>query len=1113
MMKQRLLQLYSFMVASRESDIVEAELVNSGEANFLASSKGHEGSVVVAPFLHENDWLHCHYRDKSLMLARGISNEMFFYSSLAKAESHSAGRQMVSHMSAPELKVLSLVGPVGNNALQAAGVAMAVKDEADRPIVYCSVGDGTSQQGEVLEAIAEAKRSQLPVLFFIHNNNLAISTRTTGKTFFSMPDGSSPRSFYNIPITHIDGTNPLAQLDKVESIISNMREYRTPQIIVMNVDRMDNHSNADDQKLYRSGDEIQNSYTVDPLINSYEYLITHGISAAEIEEVRESTIKAVRESVNIARHGHNPLLTNVAEVDLPEDVKPTAREYRGDFNHEQRLTMLEAMRKVFNQQLADNPDVVILGEDIEDGKGDVFGVTRGLSTRYPGRVLNSALSESTIVGLSVGMALAGKRPVAFIQFADFLPCAYNQIFSELATMYWRTNGGWQSPVMVFAACGAYRPGLGPFHSQTNEGTFAHIPGLDVYMPSSASDAAGMINAAFKSGRPSLFLYPKKLLNNGSVEDTTSPDVVEQLVPVGKARIVKTGSDITLVGWGNTVSLCAQAADALESVGVGAEVIDLRTLKPYDKESILSSAEKTGNLIVVHEDNLTCGLGGDVLATVAEYAKRPIRMRRITRPDTYTPCNFANQLELLPSFEKILTAVSEMLDLDLDWEEDDSNKDPSLYTVDVIGASPSDETVLINIIHVKVGDEVKPGDVLVDIEASKSAGEILSPCKGVVEAICVELDERAEVGKPLVRIRLPEGVSKVAQMKPRKPILTRKSVVSITSTEDSAENSQVKLGRVGISRPQFRSGSLVIKNEEILDKFPEFTNDDIIQRTGITQRHWLDKNESIIDLAAEAAEDALTKQNLRLQDIDLIICATCSPEQLQSPSISCLVLEKLTQKYGQANMPAYDLNAACSGYLYALQNAQDFLRTRPNARVMLITAEALSSRVRPDDFETAFLFADAATVTIVAGENHIDECEAELRQVYIGSDAEDGTILNIPVDINAGITMQGKKLFPVAVKTMAMAIHKCCQQANFDVSNINLAVPHQANQRILSAVESRLKLPKGIMFSNIANYGNTSSCTIPIALHEALAEDKYQLNIALCAFGAGFTAGAALLTLL
>lgn len=1106
MQQPDLLSLYSFMVASRESDIVEAELVNSGEANFLASSKGHEGSVIIAPFLQKSDWLHCHYRDKALMLARGISNEMFLYSALCKAESHSAGRQMVSHMSAPELNVLSLVGPVGNNALQATGIAYAIKEESDNPLIYCSVGDGTSQQGEVLEAIAEAKRSNLPVLFFIHNNNLAISTRTEGKTFFSRPDGFVD-SFYDIPITYINGSNALAEIDKAQAVIQQIRTTRSPQIIVFNVDRLDNHSNADDQRLYRDDAELELSQDQDPLNLAQKYLQETGFSTEEIEAAKKQAIKQVRDSIDIARAGTDPLSEFSAELPLNEAVKNPRNEYRGDFNSEDRFTMLEAMRQVFNEQLANDPAVCLLGEDIEDGKGDVFGITRGLSTKYPGRVINSALSESTIAGMATGLALAGKKPVAFIQFADFLPIAYNQIMSEMATMYWRTNGGWQCPVIVFAACGAYRPGLGPFHSQTNEATFAHIPGLDVYMPSNAADAAGMLNSAFKSGRPSLFLYPKKLLNNGSNEDTTSKDVTKQLVTISKARIVKTGKDLTLVGWGNTVSLCLQVAEALEQAGSEAEVIDLRTIKPYDKQTLLMSAEKTGKLIVTHEDNLTCGVGGDILATIAEYAKKPVKLRRVTRGDTYVPCNFANQLDVLPSFEKILTASAELLDLNLEWQSEES-EDKSLLTVEVIGTSPSDESVQINEIHVKIGNEVNSGDVLVDVEASKSAGEILAPCKGIVEEICVEIGEKALVGGALLKLRISENLVK-ASNKPKKPILSRK--VGETAASDTQYVARSKTTIVGMTKPYFKTGSRVVSNEELLPNFPEFTNDDLIQRTGIHQRCWFAEGETAVGLATDAACQALEDNKLGLHNIDLIICATCSPEQLQSPSVSCLVLNELNKIYGEQNIPAYDINAACSGYIYALQLAQDFLRTRPQSRVLLITAEALSQRIKPDDFETAFLFADAATATIICGEDNLNECVAELNQIYIGSDAEDGSILNIPTDMEAGITMQGKKLFSVAVKTMSMAIHKCCQLANREVGSINLVVPHQANQRILTAVESRLKLPHGIMFSNIANYGNTSSCTIPIALSEALAENKQQKQIALCAFGAGFTAGAALLT--
>lgn len=1100
MLQQKLLELYAFMVASRESDIVEAELVNSGEANFLASSKGHEGSVIVAPFLQASDWLHCHYRDKALMLARGISNEMFLYSALCKAESHSTGRQMVSHMSAPELNILSLVGPVGNNALQAVGVAQAIKDQPDCPIVFCSIGDGTSQQGEVLEAIAEAKRSALPVLFFIHNNNLAISTRTAGKTFFSRPDGLV-NSFYDIPISYLSGAHALSESATMGKIIQQLRSDRQPQIVVFNVERLDNHSNADDQRLYRDDSELELSNDMDPLLLAAQYLSSLGVSNEVLAHSKNTAIQQVRAAIAIARNGSEPHSVNTAEAAL--DL--TSAEYRGDFKAEQRHTMLEAMREVFDTQLASNPQVYLLGEDIEDGKGDVFGITRGLSSKYPGRVLNSALSESTIAGVATGMALAGKRPVAFIQFADFLPLAYNQIMSEIGTMYWRSNGGWQCPVIIFAACGAYRPGLGPFHSQTNEATFAHIPGLDVFMPATAADAAGLLNAAFKSPRPSLFLYPKKLLNNGSIADTTSTDIDKQLVLIGKARIVQSGSDLTLVGWGNTISLCQQVADSLEQVGISSEIIDLRTIKPYDVTTILHSAEKTAHLIVVHEDNLTCGLGGDILATVAEKAQRAIKMRRITRADTYVPCNFPNQLAVLPSYEKILTAAAEILNLNLIWQEAEVS-DKSLLTIEVIGTSPSDESVQINQIHVQIGSLVAAGDVLVDVEASKSAGEILAPCSGTIEEICVSVDDKAMVGTALLKMRVSEMHAK-ANRTTKTAVLSRPPMVNASAIY--AERQATNL--VGMTKPYFHTGSRLVKNSDLLAHFPEFNNDDIIQRTGIEQRYWLAEDENLVELTARAAQDALKAQQLALKDIDLIICATCSPEEFQAPSLACLVLNSLASTHGEQNIPAYDLNAACSGYIYALHAGQDFLRTRPQARVLVLTAEALSRRINPRDFETAFLFADAASATILCGEAHLNECVAELKQIYLGASAEDGSILNIPVNLTAGITMQGKKLFSLAVKTMSLAIHKCCQLAGAEVQQIDLVVPHQANQRISSAVENRLKLPTGIMFSNIATYGNTSSCTIPIALSEALAENKQQKNIALCAFGAGFTVGAALLT--
>jgi 2-oxoisovalerate dehydrogenase E1 component len=1103
---EKYLELYKFMLASRESDIVEAELVNSGDANFLASSRGHEGSAIVAPYLQKSDYLHCHYRDKALMLARGISNEMFFYSALAKDKSHSHGRQMVSHMSAPELNILSIVGPVGNNALPAAGIAHVIKDEVDNPIVYCAIGDGTSQQGEVLEAIAEARRSVLPILFFIHNNELAISTKTKGNTFFSLPDNKTPDSFYDIPITYLDGTHPFAQCASVEQIVQDMRKSRKPHIVVFNVDRLDNHSNADDQKLYRVDAEFAQFAKNDPLNTTYDFLLKNGFTDAGLLSVKKEVVASVRQALELAKNSPEPKAIFDAEKPLPHELTKNAPEYRGDFSKEEdRLTMLEAMREVFNYHLATNPKVCLLGEDIEDGKGDVFGITRGLSTKYGSRVKNSALSEATIVGLASGMALAGRLPVAFIQFADFMPVAYNQICSELATMYWRTAGGWQTPVIVFAASGAYRPGLGPFHSQTNEAAYAHIPGLDVYVPSNAADAAGMLNAAFKSGRPGIFLYPKKLLNNRAISDTTTPDIDKQLVPIGRARIVRSGGDMTLLCWGNTVSLCQAAADTLDKVGVESEVIDLRTIKPYDLSTILSSVQKTRNLIVVHEDNQTCGMGGELIAAVASKLDVPFKVRRITRLDTYTPCNFANQLEVLPSYEKIITAAAEILDLSLSWQEE--THDESMYTVKVIGASPSDESVLINKLHLVPGDRVKTGDILVDIEASKSAGEILSPCAGVIEEIYVSESQRAVVGKPLLKIRLPEGIASAKHHVERVPVLKRKAIAKVQ--DDAKTTSQVY--KVGLSVPVFKTGSRCVGNDEILVNFPDYTTDDIVRRTGIKQRFWLGENESIIDVAASAVKAALEHKKLGLTDIDLIICATTTPEKYQSPSMACLVMQKLYASFGEQNIPAYDINAACSGYVYALQNAKDYLQVRPDAKVLVITAENMSVRTKNTDFETAFLFADAASATLLYGNNHMDKADAILDLVHLSATAEDGTILNIPTNIEGGIHMLGKRLFTVAVKNMAQVLRKCCSLGGVNLEQLDLVVPHQANGRILNAVGNHLGIPEGAVYSNIERYANTSSCTIPIALSETLLEQKSGNIVALCAFGGGFTSAAALLT--
>jgi 2-oxoisovalerate dehydrogenase E1 component len=506
-----MVELLRQMILARCIDVVEEELAASGEVFFQVSGAGHEATAVLSRHLGPEDWLHCHYRDKALMLARGLTLAAFFDGVFCNARSHSAGRQMSAHLSAPELKILSIVAPVGNHALQAVGIAQAVRDQEAAPIVLCSSGEGTTQEGEFLEAVAEAVRSKAPVLFWIANNGLAISTRTAGKTFFSPPDGDAG-SFHGVPILRLRGSDVLGCDAMARELVAAMRRDRRPRIVVMDVPRLCNHTSADDESLYRSTHELLETLDEnDPVFSFANTLMSNGLCDADLTRLLETSMAEVRAAMkdSMAVVEHPPL--GAVKRQLDSSLTSRDAERRGK-STAPPVTMLEAFRGVLRQRLVSNPSTFLYGEDIEDPKGDVFRLTAGLSTSFPTRVVSSPLSESTIVGTCIGRALAGQRPVAFIQFADFLPLAFNQIVSELATMHWRTNGGWSCPLVIMAPCGAYRPGLGPFHAQTFESSLAHEPGLDVAVPSTAADASGILNAAFAGARPTVILYPKALLN-------------------------------------------------------------------------------------------------------------------------------------------------------------------------------------------------------------------------------------------------------------------------------------------------------------------------------------------------------------------------------------------------------------------------------------------------------------------------------------------------------------------------------------------------------------------------------------------------------------------------
>jgi 2-oxoisovalerate dehydrogenase E1 component len=464
-----LLRLHRAMFLAREVDRVEQDLVKQGLAHFHVSGAGHESTALLADFLGPHDWLHLHYRDKALLLARGLPLVEFFRSLLATGQSHSAGRQMSAHFSARALKIASMVGPVGNNALHAVGNAQAVKGHPDAPVVICCVGDGTTQQGEFLEAVAEAVRSASPVVFVVEDNRWSISTSTRGQTFFDLPGGPA-ESFFGLPITRVDGADLSATRAAFETAVGKTRETRTPTLLLLQVERLSDHTNADDQALYRSAEDIATGTQRDPLQAIRRTLYESQTGEAALTQIETTLIAEVAAAAREALADVAPGSNGAPKAPYPADFE-TRREYRGNAERAE-LTMREALNRVLREQLRTRPEVYLQGEDIEDPKGDVFGVTRGLSTEFPGRAHNSALSESTIVGTSIGRALAGQRPVGFLQFADFLPLAFNQIVSELGSMYWRTDGAWQVPVILMVSCGGYKPGLGPFHAQTMESILA-----------------------------------------------------------------------------------------------------------------------------------------------------------------------------------------------------------------------------------------------------------------------------------------------------------------------------------------------------------------------------------------------------------------------------------------------------------------------------------------------------------------------------------------------------------------------------------------------------------------------------------------------------------------
>ncbi|MBM3286151.1 MAG: tungsten formylmethanofuran dehydrogenase [Candidatus Eisenbacteria bacterium] len=655
---ETLLALYEKMLRVYFIEERMKVFVRANKCSFHSSSRGHEKlQIAVAMALRPGkDWFFPYYREKALMVGLGMPlRDIFLHMLSREGDPCGNGRNMSEHFSSKALRVVSPTACTGTQYLAAVGMARAVKADGRDEIVYVSSGEGTTSQGEFFESLNWASREQLPVLFVIQNNGLAISVSQETQTGVHIHEIS--RSF-NIRAIDVDGTRFTHLYSAMKPPLDAIRAGAGPLLVEAHVVRLDAHSSSDDHKKYRTEEELAEAARRDPLSHTEAALVRRGILTGErISELREKTKAEVDAAAEEADAYPYPDPTNLMSH-IVSDLLPVVDEPEQAPLSPEPVTMIDAINHGLREEMERNPRILIWGEDVADPKGGVFGVTRGLGTAFPGRVENSPLAEASIVGVAQGMAIGGWKPVVEIQFGDYSFPAFMQMRNEIPTLRWRSQGAWTCPLVVRVPVGGYIRG-GPFHSQCVEALYAHSPGWRVLYPSNAADAKGLIKSACRADDPVLFLEHKGLYRQVySKSPEPGPD---HLIPFGKARVARPGTDVTVIAWGSAVQRSIQASGEAEKEGVSVEVIDLRCIIPYDRETISESVTKTGRAIIAHEAILTGGFGGEIAAFIADacFASLDGPVKRVAARDSF--CPFAPTLEaaVLPNQERILEAIREV----------------------------------------------------------------------------------------------------------------------------------------------------------------------------------------------------------------------------------------------------------------------------------------------------------------------------------------------------------------------------------------------------------------------------------------------------------------------
>jgi 2-oxoisovalerate dehydrogenase E1 component len=667
----KLVSAYKNMMLSRLLDDKMLVLLKQGKSYFHIGGMGHEAVQTAATLALEagRDWAFPYYRDQALCTGLGMTAYEIFACFLArKDDPNSGGRQMPQHYGHKRLNIPTQSSPTGTQFLQAVGCALAsVRDTkkkhptngkgADYEVTVVGSGDGTTSQGDFHEALNWASREKAPVIFLIEDNGYAISVPVTEQT----PNGKVAnlgRGYDNLETVEVDGCDLLASYAVMKQAVARARKGDGPTLVVADVVRLLPHSSSDDQRKYRPEADLAADKARDPIPALRALLEERGIkSAAELAAIDievKSLIDAEAERAEACAMPERSTAKRWVTSEEPEPayVEPNVG---GD-----GIVLVDAINRALAEEMERNPDVLVFGEDVAGEKGGVFTATRGLTKRFGDeRCFNSPLAESSIIGVSIGLALRGYKPVPEIQFGDYVWTAMMQIRNELATIRYRSNNTWSCPAVVRIPIGGYIHGA-LCHSQNIESFFTHIPGLKIALPCTALDAYGLLKAAIRGNDPVLFLEHKGLYRQNHAKSQLPSDP-NWVLPFGKAAIRRAGEDLTVVTYGALVQRALQAADRLADEGVSCEIIDLRTLNPVDWETLEASVKKTGKCLVMHEDCRFVGYGAEIAAELTErcftFLDGPVR--RLAGADTPVPYNWELEEEILPQPEDVYRAMKDL----------------------------------------------------------------------------------------------------------------------------------------------------------------------------------------------------------------------------------------------------------------------------------------------------------------------------------------------------------------------------------------------------------------------------------------------------------------------